>query len=109
MHNRGKAIQNGETPMTAYVIFMREKTRDPAELAAYREKVPASREGHDMKALARYGNVETMEGAPVEGVVIIEFVSIDAAKAWYNSPAYTAARKHRFLGADYRVVISEGL
>jgi uncharacterized protein (DUF1330 family) len=32
-----------------------------------------------------------------------------AARAWYDSPAYQAAVKHRFLGADYRVFITEGL
>jgi uncharacterized protein (DUF1330 family) len=42
-------------------------------------------------------------------VVIVEFPSIDAAKAWYESPAYREAREHRFKGADYRAVIVEGL
>jgi hypothetical protein len=32
-----------------------------------------------------------------------------AAKAWYGSPAYQDAVKHRFAGADYRVFITEGL
>jgi uncharacterized protein (DUF1330 family) len=95
--------------MSAYVILMREKIKDPAELDIYREKAVAAREGHNMKALARYSKVETLEGAPVEGVVIIEFPTFAEAKAWYDSPAYKAARKHRFLGADYRALIVEGV
>jgi Domain of unknown function (DUF1330) len=31
------------------------------------------------------------------------------AKAWYNSPAYREAREHRFKGAEYRVVIVQGM
>jgi uncharacterized protein (DUF1330 family) len=95
--------------MSAYVIFMREKTKDPAELDLYRQKVVAAREGHNLKALARYSKVESLEGAPVEGVVILEFPTFEEARAWYDSDAYKAARKHRFLGADYRALIVEGV
>lgn len=95
--------------MSAYVIFMREKTKNPAEMDKYREKVVAAREGHTMKALARYSKIESLEGAPVEGVVILEFPTFAEAKAWYDSPTYTAARQHRFLGADYRAMIVEGV
>jgi uncharacterized protein (DUF1330 family) len=41
--------------------------------------------------------------------VIVEFPDTAAAKAWYGSPAYQDAVKHRFAGADYRVFITEGL
>jgi uncharacterized protein (DUF1330 family) len=34
---------------------------------------------------------------------------MEAARAWYNSPAYTAARQHRFKAGDYRVFLTEGL
>jgi uncharacterized protein (DUF1330 family) len=30
------------------------------------------------------------------------------ARAWYDSPAYTEAKKHRFQAADYRVIFVEG-
>jgi uncharacterized protein (DUF1330 family) len=95
--------------MSAYVILMREKTKDSAELDIYREKAVAAREGHNMKPLARYTKMESLEGAPVEGVMIIEFPTFAEAKAWYDSPAYREARKHRFPGADYRALIVEGV
>ena len=56
-----------------------------------------------------YGKGETLEGAPIDGAVILEFPTIEAAKAWYDSDAYRAAREHRFKGADYRAFITEGL
>ncbi len=75
----------------------------------YSGKAGPSLGGHEAKPLAYYGKNETLEGAPIEGAVIIAFPTLDAAKAWYESPAYLEARAHRFQGADYRVFITEGL
>lgn len=95
--------------MPTYVVFTRERTRDPAELEAYTPKAVASLEGHPIRILAAYGRQEVLEGPPVEGVVIVEFPTFEAAKAWYDSPAYREAREYRFRGADYRAVIVEGV
>jgi uncharacterized protein (DUF1330 family) len=95
--------------MTAYIVFTREKTRDPVELEAYSNSVGGAMGGHKLTPRAVYGRHEVLEGAATEGVVILEFPTFDEAKAWYNSPGYTAARAHRFMGADYRVVIVEGM
>jgi hypothetical protein len=43
--------------------------------------------------------IEQLEGAPVDGAAVIEFPSFDAAKSWYNSPAYHAIGQHRLNGA----------
>ena len=59
--------------------------------------------------LAADGRQEVLEGPASEGVVIVEFPALEAAKAWYDSPAYREAREHRFRGADYRAMIVEGL
>jgi uncharacterized protein (DUF1330 family) len=32
-----------------------------------------------------------------------------AAKAWYDSPAYQDAKQHRLRGADFRILLTEGL
>jgi uncharacterized protein (DUF1330 family) len=34
---------------------------------------------------------------------------MDAARAWYVSPAYQAAANYRFEGANYRALIIQGL
>jgi hypothetical protein len=44
-----------------------------------------------------------------EAVVVLEFPTMDAARAWYNSPAYLSIRKHRFKGAEYRCVLVQGV
>jgi uncharacterized protein (DUF1330 family) len=95
--------------MPSYVVFTRERMRDRDEYDIYREKSRGANAGHDLKALTLYGAHEVLEGPAIEGAVILEFSSTDAAKAYYQSPAYQDAVKHRFLGADYRVFIVEGL
>jgi uncharacterized protein (DUF1330 family) len=41
--------------------------------------------------------------------VIVQFPSMEEAKAWYESPAYQDAKTHRLKGADYRVILAKGL
>jgi uncharacterized protein (DUF1330 family) len=95
--------------MTAYMIFTRDKMLDEHELATYSKEVPATLAGHQVKVLALYGAHEDMEGPSTEGTVILEFPSIEAAKAWYNSSSYRAVREHRFKGATYRVTLVDGV
>ena len=95
--------------MSAYVVFTREKLRDQIEFETYSKMAGATMAGHEVKPHVVYGKCETLEGAPIEGAVIVEFPTMEAAKAWYDSPAYREARVHRFLGADYRAFITEGL
>ncbi|MFD1910646.1 DUF1330 domain-containing protein [Halodurantibacterium flavum] len=95
--------------MPAYVVFMRDETLDPVEFQEYSNKVDASFEGHEMTPLADYGDLETLEGDEIEGAVILQFPDMDAARAWYRSPAYQATAQHRFQGARYRGFIVAGL
>ena len=95
--------------MAAYIVFMREKMKDPASFGKYMEAVPPTLEGHPVKPLAIYGHMQMLEGAPLEGAVIAEFKDWDSAMAWYNSPAYQDALQHRLKGADYRVILAQGL
>jgi uncharacterized protein (DUF1330 family) len=95
--------------MKGYMVFTRERTTDAAELAVYFEKVRATFEGHEIKVLASYGKHEVLEGDATEGVVVVEFPSVAAAKAWYDSPGYTEVRKHREAGSVYRAILVEGV
>jgi uncharacterized protein (DUF1330 family) len=94
--------------MTAYIIFTRERIRDEDEFKTYSSKSGGTLAGHDVKPLVAYNRCETLEGAPIEGAVVLQFPSMEAAKAWYNSDAYTEARRHRFASADYRCFVTEG-
>jgi len=95
--------------MTAYVIFIRDRITDAQEMATYGQKAAGARGDHQMTPLAFYGPLETLEGEPADGVVLISFPTMEEAKAWYNSPAYQEALPHRLKGADYRVILAQGL
>ena len=94
--------------MTAYVIVFRDEgVREPAEMAEYVSKVKAM--SSRPKMLVAPGACEAIEGPLPEGVVVLEFDSVEAAKSWYYSPEYQAALPHRLKAANYRLFIVEGL
>jgi len=95
--------------MSAYVVYVRDRITDPEEFKKYEESAPAASVGHAITPLAFYGAVETLEGPPVDGAVILEFPTVADARASYDSPLYQEALKHRLKGADYRVFIIEGV
>lgn len=95
--------------MSAYLIFNRIKTVDAAELATYMALVPGTRPGHELKALVSFGKHEVLEGAATDGMAVLEFADAAAARAWFHSPAYQAASVHRSRGADYSVVLIDGV
>ena len=95
--------------MSAYFIFTRVKTLDAGEMRIYNESARDTIKGHPAKLLAAYGRKEVVEGPESEGILIMEFPSMQEAKAWYDSPEYRKVREHRFKGAEYRAVIVEGL
>jgi len=94
--------------MVAYIVFTREKTRDQEELDTYSQEVSSSLTGHAVTTRAFYGRQEVLEGAAVEGVVILEFPTFEEAKVWYDSPAYRKVREHGYKGADYGAMLVEG-
>jgi uncharacterized protein (DUF1330 family) len=95
--------------MAAYIVFMRDRMKDPEEFEKYMAAVPGTLKGHPVRPLAIYGKLEQLEGAPIEGAVIAEFENYEAALAWYHSPAYQQAVQHRFKAGDSRVFVLQGL
>jgi uncharacterized protein (DUF1330 family) len=95
--------------MVAYVIFIKERTRDQREVDLYKEMAPAALAGHPITFHIAHGQKEVVEGQDFEDMMMLEFPTFAEARAWYNSPAYQAASEHRFRGADYRAMIVEGV
>ncbi|WP_416897351.1 MAG: DUF1330 domain-containing protein [Minwuia sp.] len=95
--------------MVAYVIA-RVNVTDPDKYENYKALAPAAISKHGGKYLARGGAVELLEG-PEESrrVVVLEFADMDAARSFYNSPEYQAAKKEREGAADGQFIILEGL
>ena len=84
-------------------------TRNAGELQTYAEKVTPLLGITDATVLAAYGAQDVLEGASPEGVVMVKFPTMMAARTFYDSPEYQAAVRHRFLGADYRSIIIQGI
>lgn len=95
--------------MPAYLIITRLRIRDQAEFELYAKDAPFFSVGHNAKRLANLGHHEVLEGAAVDGVVILEFPSFAEARAWYQSPAYQAASRHRHQAGDFSIIIVEGV
>ena len=95
--------------MVAYAVFIRDRLRDPQTMRTYRDEVGATFAGHQVTRRADHGAFEVLEGAALESVVIMEFPSIEAARAWYDNAAYREVRRLRHLSADYRAFIVEGV
>jgi len=97
--------------MPAYLIVYRESpVRDPAEMEKYQAQT-RQMSGTDWKLTPRviYGDVTPLEGQAPDGVIMLEFPTVEDAKAWYESPAYQAALPHRKKAADFRAIIVQGL
>ena len=95
--------------MTAYVIVDIEVT-DPTYYEEYKKLAPAAVAAYGGRYLVRGGRTETLEGTwmPTR-LVILEFDSMDRAKAWLNSPEYGRARQMRHQAAQSNMVVIEGV
>jgi len=99
----------GETVMPAYLIA-RVRVRDPAAYEEYKRLAAAAIEKFEGRYCARGGAMVTLEGDEESNrVVIVEFPSLERAKAWYRSPEYQKAIAARSGCADGQFVLVEGI
>lgn len=81
--------------MSAYIIANVEVT-DAAAYDRYRKDVPATIEKYGGRFLVRGGAVEALEGDFVpKRIVVLEFPSLERAKAWWDSAEYQPLRTLR--------------
>ena len=74
--------------MTAYVIVDID-VKDSTTYTEYIGLAPVTVEAHGGKYLARAGRTEVLEGEWVpKRLVILQFESIERARAWLDSPEY---------------------
>ena len=89
-------------------VVLTEAIKDPEGMKAYGQGAGAAMGGVNILAVDAAPNV-------VEGTwhgnqtVLLEFESVDAARAWYESEAYQKAVKLRQAAADCNVVILSGI
>ena len=95
--------------MAGYVI-VNDEISDEAGFAEFRQKVGATVAAHGGRYLVRGGATEVVDGdwSP-DRLVVIEFDSVDQAKAWLNSDDYLAIKDLRVKSASASVIIAEGV
>lgn len=95
--------------MSAF-IFANVDVTDPAGFAAYRELVAPTVSAAGGRYRVRGGETRQLEGsyAP-RRTVLLEFDSMAAALAWYESDAYAPARALRQRTAVSDVILMEGV
>jgi uncharacterized protein (DUF1330 family) len=95
--------------MAAFVIAEIQVT-DPVKYKEYVETVPATIATFGGRYVARGGRVETLEGEhQPERLVVVEFDSIERAKAWWSSEEYRAPKLIRQSSARARIILVEGV
>jgi uncharacterized protein (DUF1330 family) len=95
--------------MSAYVIIYVEAVTDPAALAEYRRIALPTLEASKGRFLVRNGRFEALEGAAPQSVLMLEFPTMEDARAWYCSPRYQEALQHRLAGARCSIVLVQGV
>ena len=81
---------------------------DPEAYKGYQSIAPAAFAKYGAVFLAR-GASETLEGTEWERQVVIQFDSMDQARACYASPEYKAAREKRSGACTADIALIEGL
>ena len=95
--------------MAAYVFFDAVSIH-PEQMTAYRDKALASVKAFGGKLVAATNNIDCREGDwhPTR-IVMLEFPSMEKARAWYDSPEYQEVLPIRLSANKDKMVIFEGL
>ena len=96
--------------MAAYLL-VEAKVSDPLAYETYKKLAEVAISKYQGRYLTRGGQIELLEGSwsKPESLVLVEFVSIEQAKKFYNSPEYVAARAARKDAASMNMLVIQGL
>jgi uncharacterized protein (DUF1330 family) len=95
--------------MPAYVIVETD-VHDPELYERYKAASPGAIAAGGGRFLARGGELAVLEGDwEPKRIVLLEFPDLEAAKRWYDSPEYVAARELRAGAANLRMVAVAGV
>jgi uncharacterized protein (DUF1330 family) len=95
--------------MSAYVVVEVE-VQDKERYETYKQLVPPSLAAYGGRFLVRGGEVENLEGEwSPKRFVVLEFPSVERAKAWWASPEYAEAKALRQATARTQMIVVEGV
>jgi uncharacterized protein (DUF1330 family) len=95
--------------MSALIIVDIEVT-DPVRYEDYKRLASAAIAAHGGRYLVRGGASEVLDGDwTPRRLVVLEFDSVERAKAWRSSPEYAEAKKVREGCARVNMIVVEGV
>ena len=95
--------------MPAYII-VDVKVTDPEAYERYKASVPPTLAAYDGKFIVRGGRAENLEGDwEPNRMVVVEFESVEKAKAWWSSEDYAAPKQLRQSASITRMIVVEGM
>jgi uncharacterized protein (DUF1330 family) len=84
------------------------RSSDPQRMAEYRRLAQLAVEHYGGRYLVRGAPYETLEGSwQPQRLVVLEFPSMAAARTFYDSPEYRAAREARAGVSDFDMLLAE--
>jgi uncharacterized protein (DUF1330 family) len=91
-----------------YVVVLLD-VADPDAYAEYARKASQIEDRYGGRALVAADADNLLEGSwPSERVVVLEFPSTDAARAWFENPEYQAVIPLRHKATDSNILLVEG-
>lgn len=94
--------------MAAYLI-VEVTIHNPAEYEEYKKLTPGSLKNYQGKFIVRGAKTECLEGEwNPERIVVLEFPSVELAKAWWASEEYAPAKALRQRTAHTKMLLVEG-
>lgn len=95
--------------MAAYLVVDIEVT-NPQRFEEYKKLAPAAIAKYGGRYVIRGGAYETLEGEwKPQRVTVVEFESMDKAKAFYYSPEYQTAIEARKGAANMKMLLVQGV
>ena len=95
--------------MAAYIIVNVEVT-DPARYADYTRVVGDSLLPYEGRFLVRGGKAEKLEGSlEPKRIVVLEFPSLERAKAWWSSEEYREPKAIRQRSSTTDMIVVDGV
>jgi uncharacterized protein (DUF1330 family) len=95
--------------MTAYVIVEID-VFDPEGYEEYRRLAAPTVINSGGRYIVRGGKAETLEGDwDPKRIVVLQFDSVEQAKAWWGSVEYEPIRQIRYRTANSRMIVVEGV
>ena len=95
--------------MAGYIIAQVDIT-DPEIFENYRSQVPATLKPFGGEFVIRGGAMEELEGEwPIPRVVVIQFPSVEQAKAWWASGKYRGPKTLRQSASHTNLIVVEGV